>query len=52
MTLLQRLVWVFWNTEEKRLRAVWRIGAHTIALFGLTSAFTIGLWFNSRQRAW
>jgi uncharacterized protein len=45
MTLLQRLVWVFWNTEEKRLRAVWRIGAHTIALFGLTSAFTIGLLF-------
>jgi len=45
MTLLQRIVGVFWNKEEKRLRAIWRIGAHTIAVFGLTSAFTIGLLF-------
>lgn len=34
---------VFWNQDEKRLRAFWRLGLHTVLLFVLTSLFTIGL---------
>lgn len=34
---------VFWNQDEKRLRAFWRLGIHTGLLFVLTSLFTVGL---------
>ncbi|MFW5713413.1 MAG: CPBP family intramembrane glutamic endopeptidase [Brevefilum sp.] len=43
MKLPDRIRWVFWNKEEARLRMIWRIGVHTVALFALTTAFTLGL---------
>jgi len=33
----------FWNPNEQRLRAFWRLGLHTILLLLLTSSFTVGL---------
>lgn len=33
----------FWNPNEQRLRAFWRLVLHTILLLLLTSTFTIGL---------
>jgi uncharacterized protein len=43
MTLFDRIKWIFWNRDEHRLRAIWRIGTHTVASFVLTTAFIFGL---------
>jgi hypothetical protein len=45
MTLLQRVGSLLWNKQEKRLRALCRMAAHTIALFAFTTTFTLGLTF-------
>jgi uncharacterized protein len=37
------VIGAFWNPQEGRLRAFWRLGLHTILLLLLTSAFTVGL---------
>jgi uncharacterized protein len=34
---------VFWNPKDGRLRALWRLGLHTLIMILLTSAFTVGL---------
>lgn len=36
---------VFVNQDEKRLRALWRLGLHTVLVLILTSLFTVGLMF-------
>ena len=43
MNLLTRIGWIFWNQDEGRLRALWRIGAHILAVSAFTTAFTLGL---------
>ena len=37
------LKWIFWNKEERRIRALWRIGLHTLLLAALIATFTLGL---------
>lgn len=41
MAFLKKAAAIFWNQNEKRLRAVWRIGLHTVVLLVLTSVFTV-----------
>lgn len=43
MKLLARIGWIFWNQDERRLRSIWRIGAHILAVSAFTTAFTLGL---------
>ena len=43
MNLLTRIGLIFSNQEEKRLRALWRIGIHILVVSTLTTAFTLGL---------
>ncbi len=43
MTLFERLRWIFWNKTEKRLRAIWRIGVHTLTVLAITSVLTVGI---------
>ncbi len=43
MSIFDRVVKLFWNHDEKRLRALWRLGLHTGILFILTTAATTGL---------
>jgi uncharacterized protein len=45
MKFLRLMARIFWNKEEKRLRAFWRLGLHTTVLFVLTSFFTLALLF-------
>lgn len=43
MTFLNQLSRLFWNRDEQRLRAAWRLGLHSILLLALTSLFIVGL---------
>ncbi len=45
MNLFKSLGRVFWNKEEKRLRALWRIGLHTILVLVLTAVFMVAILF-------
>ena len=36
---------IFWNQDQKRLRAFWRLGFHTSLVLILTSLLTVGLLF-------
>lgn len=36
---------LFWNQDEKRLRALWRLTIHTLLVFLLTTLFTVMLMF-------
>jgi len=40
---MKKIAGIFYNREEKRLRALWRIGIHTLIISVLTTAFTLGL---------
>ena len=40
---MKRIASIFYNQEEKRLRALWRITVHTLAVSAFTTAFTLGL---------
>jgi len=40
-----RIKTIFWNHDERRLRAFWRLGIHTLVVFVLTGLFTVGLMF-------
>ena len=45
MRISNKIKRVFWNHDQKRLRAVWRLSLHTLLLLLLTSLFTVGLLF-------
>lgn len=41
MKVLSRIKGLFWNPNENRLRALWRLGLHTIILVVLSSVFIL-----------
>lgn len=41
--MLQKLLWPFWNKNEKRLRALWRIGLHLFVWSFLADLLQMGL---------
>lgn len=43
MTIFRRILSFVWNQDERRLRALWRLGIHTLLVLILTSLFTLGL---------
>ena len=43
MSLIKKVGLIFWNRQEKRLRAFWRLSIHTVVLLVLTSILTFGL---------
>jgi uncharacterized protein len=45
MATQSKIKQLFWNQDEKRLRAFWRLSIHTILLFIFTAVFTTGLMF-------
>jgi membrane protease YdiL (CAAX protease family) len=45
MTFLNQLRWIFWNRDEKRLRALWRLGLHTAFFLTLNAFFLVVLLF-------
>ena len=42
MNILTKLLRIFWNPSERRLRSLWRLGLHTSLVLLLTTVFTIG----------
>lgn len=45
MDLWRKLLSIFWNNDEKRLRAFWRLGLHTVLFFLLNSVVAIVFFF-------
>ncbi len=43
MAILNILTRVFWNQDEKRVRALWRLAIHAVLFMMLTSFITVGL---------
>jgi hypothetical protein len=45
MNAMKLLTRFLWNNDEKRMRAVWRLGIHTLLVLILTAFFTVLLMF-------
>jgi uncharacterized protein len=41
--MIKKIGIIFWNPQEKRLRAFWRLSIHTVVLLVFTSIMTFGL---------